>query len=65
MNQYNERTSAILVSDSDYQQAKQQAALLAYEGRQVLVFCNEGVMRRYLASLVERQELQRLQRCRP
>lgn len=58
-------TSAMLVSRGDYLEAKEQAALLAYEGRQVLVFCDEVVMNRWLASLAAHQELQQTLRCKP
>lgn len=58
-------TSAILVSRDNYLQAKEQAALLAFEGKRVLVFCDEAVMNRWMASLEAHQELQQKLRCTP
>lgn len=54
----NESTSAMLVSKDGYLQAKEQAALMALSGKRVAVFCDEAVMRRWMASLEARQELQ-------
>lgn len=55
-------TSAMLVPKEDYAMAKERAALMALDGRRVMVFCDAGVMSRWIATLAERQESRQMQR---